>query len=309
MAKILIIGAGFVGKATGKGLHKAGHDVTFVDISEAVITNLKAENFKAFLTNEIGNEPYDFIFICLPTPYDVKMQMQDMGIVKSSVKLLAKILKNSTKPTIVLRSTVLPGTSKSIIKQLEYLTNAKEGEDFYFCMNPEFLRAKSALEDFMHPWVVVIGSNKSSSAENLIMLFQDFINKDKIFNVSLEEAEFLKYFHNIFNATKISFANQVWLITKRFGIDGNKIMNIIQESAEGSWNKKYGMYGGMPYGGLCLPKDIKGFLAWLKDVEIEAPLIRAVDEINNTLEDLAEKGDAKSAVRDGINWLPSPIKR
>ncbi len=116
------------------------------------------------------------------------------------------------------------------------------------------------------------------------MLYKDFIYESKIYRVGIEEAELIKYVHNLFNATKISFANQIWLIAREFGIDGNKIMSIVAETAEGSWNRQYGIKGGIPYGGLCLPKDTKGFLAWLKHNSMDAPLIEAVDAINTIVE-------------------------
>ncbi|GIU71528.1 MAG: hypothetical protein KatS3mg003_1007 [Candidatus Nitrosocaldaceae archaeon] len=282
--KILIIGAGFVGMASGIGLSYKGHDVTFLDISQKVIDNLRKQGFKAYMVEELPEDSYDFIFICLPTPYDYKKREQDMSIVMSSVNLLAKLLINN--PIIALKSTVLPGTSRKLINRLEEITNKKDGRDFYFCTNPEFLRARSAIEDFLHPWIVVIGSDNIKGACKLAELYKDFINEEKIYYVNLEEAEFVKYTHNIFNAMKISFTNQIWLIARELGLDGNKIMSIVAESAEGSWNKRYGIRGGMPYGGLCLPKDTKGFLAWLKKNEIDAPLIASIDMINDMLEEM-----------------------
>ncbi len=277
---ILIIGAGIVGGATGMGFKD--HNVAFVDISEQVISNLTANGFKAYHPSNIPEEAYDFVFVCLPTPYDYNRNEQNMSIVKSSVSMLKKIIENSIKPTIVLRSTILPGTSRSIINSLERM-NVKEGKDFYFCVNPEFLRSKSALEDFMNPWAIVIGADNNTAADNLTLLYKDFIEESKIYRVSLEEAELIKYVHNFFNAAKISFANQIWFIARKFGIDGNKIMSIVSETAEGSWNKRYGIKGGIPYGGYCLPKDTKGFLAWLKSNDISAPLLEAVDEINDSI--------------------------
>ncbi|MEM2856137.1 MAG: hypothetical protein QW416_03450 [Candidatus Nitrosocaldaceae archaeon] len=299
--QMLIIGAGFVGKATGFGFSKRGHDVTFVDISDTVIKNLNG--FKAYKPEELKGGSYDFIFICLPTPYDFKKREQDMSIVKSSVNLLSKLLDN--EPTIVLRSSVLPGTSRYMINRLEAL-NKVEGKDFYFCTNPEFLRAKTALEDFLNPWVIVIGCTNDIAYNNLHNLYKDFIDEQYIYKVTLEEAELTKYTHNLFNAAKISFTNQIWLISKELGINGNRIMEIVSESAEGSWNKKYGTRGGMPYGGLCLPKDTKGFISWLKRNNIDAPLIKSIDEINDILEEMAENNLAAKSVRDGIYWKPSP---
>ncbi len=163
---ILIIGSGIVGGATGMGF-SIYHNVAFVDISEQVISTLRDNNFKAYHLDNIPEESYDYIFICLPTPYNSKRKIQDMSIVKSSVNILKKVLEYSIKPTLVVRSTVLPGTSRDIIDSLENITGMKEGRDFYFCINPEFLRAKTALKDFLNPWAVVIGSDNKEAADKL----------------------------------------------------------------------------------------------------------------------------------------------
>lgn len=293
--RILIIGSGFVGSATGLGLLKKGYDVTFVDIKDDLIKRLKSRGLNAIHTSQLDNsQRYDYVFICLPTPYDNNLKRQDMSIVRSSVRTISKIVERHGGVTIAVRSTVIPGTCRSMINRIESITNRKESRDFYFCMNPEFLRAKTALEDFLNPWAIVIGANSKESFNKLSTIYQEFIAKDRIYKVSLEEAEMMKYIHNIFNATKISFSNQVWLIARELGIDGNKIMQLVSETAEGSWNKKYGIVGGLPYGGLCLPKDTKGFLTWLKDQGIDAPLINAVDKINEIMQKDRLKADITS---------------
>jgi UDPglucose 6-dehydrogenase len=97
------------------------------------------------------------------------------------------------------------------------------------------------------------------------------------------EAEFVKCAHNIFNATKISFWNEMWLVAQQLGVDLDPIAATVARSAEGSINPLYGIRGGAPYGGVCLPKDTQGFLGFAKTIEVDMPLLSAVVETNDRL--------------------------
>jgi UDPglucose 6-dehydrogenase len=96
----------------------------------------------------------------------------------------------------------------------------------------------------------------------------------------------MKYVHNCFNAAKISFSNEMWLLGRKLGIDANLALQLASSSAEGYWNPKYGVVGGAPYGGACLPKDVKSFLTFAKSINIEMPLLSAVMSVNENIESL-----------------------
>jgi UDPglucose 6-dehydrogenase len=98
------------------------------------------------------------------------------------------------------------------------------------------------------------------------------------------EAEFIKCSHNIFNAAKISFWNEMWLVAREIGLDLDPLAATVAKSAEGSINPQYGIRGGAPYGGVCLPKDTCGFLGFADTVGVDMPLLRAVVEVNEHLE-------------------------
>jgi UDPglucose 6-dehydrogenase len=102
-------------------------------------------------------------------------------------------------------------------------------------------------------------------------------------------AEFIKCAHNIYNATKISFWNEMWLVAQKMGIDHDAVSSVVANSAEGSYNRLYGIRGGAPYGGVCLPKDTNGFLGFAAELGVEMPLLSAVVEVNENLEAAKDK--------------------
>jgi UDPglucose 6-dehydrogenase len=160
-------------------------------------------------------------------------------------------------------------------------------------MQPEFMRTLSGEYDFLNPHVTVIGQFDKRSGDELEKIYSNF--RAPLFRVGLEEAEFMKYIHNCFNATKISFANEMWLLGQRLEIDANLALQLAAMSAEGFWNPNYGTIGGLPYGGPCLPKDIKAFLAFAREFGVSMPMISAADSVNSHMEKLAEKGQVPCA--------------
>ncbi len=139
----------------------------------------------------------------------------------------------------------------------------KAGRDFGICMQPEFLRAKSSESDYANPWATIIGEYDRKSGDVLQELYDGW--SGYIERTSLETAEFMKYVHNCYNAVKISFANEVWMLGKKLVIDGNKALEMASRTAEGYWNPKYGTVGGHAYGGMCLPKDTRGFISFCRE--------------------------------------------
>jgi UDPglucose 6-dehydrogenase len=103
-------------------------------------------------------------------------------------------------------------------------------------------------------------------------------------SLAFRRAEFIKCAHNVFNASKISFWNEMWMVAERLGLDAHEIAETVADSAEGSFNRHYGIRGGAPYGGVCLPKDTNGFLGFARDLGIAMPLLEAVVRVNESIE-------------------------
>jgi UDPglucose 6-dehydrogenase len=149
--------------------------------------------------------------------------------------------------------------------------------------NPEFLRAATAVEDFRNPWMTVIASRQPQTIARMRELLAPFGGEVRTFNEPAS-AELVKCAHNIYNATKISFWNEMWLVAQAYGIDADPVASTVAASSEGSINPLYGIRGGAPYGGVCLPKDTCGFLGYADTVGVDMQLLRAVVGVNEHLE-------------------------
>lgn len=282
--KIVIVGSGFVGKAAGKGFLELGHDVSFVDINNIVIEQLNKEglvscNFEAQCAT--GGDLY-MVNVLTPNYND----HIDFRFIESAMVSLGEILKRSTNwPLIVIRSTVPPGaTRERFLPILEQYSGKQAGKDFGIAMNPEFLREVTAEKDFKHPWIIVIGSDDPRSASFLEQLYQPF--DAPIHLVSIKEAEMMKYVHNLYNAAKISFFNEMRMIAETAGVDADTIFPLVVKSAEASWNHTYGIKNMGPYDGSCLPKDTRAFLTWASQQhQKKLPLLHAVIKVNEHLKD------------------------
>jgi UDPglucose 6-dehydrogenase len=152
--------------------------------------------------------------------------------------------------------------------------------------NPEFLRAACSREDYLMPWMTVIGARSARTVERLSALYADFGGEIRTFTKPAE-AEFVKCAHNLYNATKISFWNEMWQVASHADVELDTVAATVAVSAEASFNPEYGVRGGRPYGGACLPKDTRGFLGFAEDLGVDMPLLRGVISVNEGLEAIA----------------------
>lgn len=281
MAEVAIVGSGVVGTASGKGLASRGHQVTFVDIDQGRLESLRTEGHRASSTLELSDE-HTFVFLTLPTPHDDRGY--DLGPLTAGTRAVGKALARSSGfHTVVLRSTTAPGTCDNVVRPvLEEASGKHEGDGFALACNPEFLRAASALDDFLAPSMTVIASRSTLTVQRLIELLRPFGGQVKTFDAP-QQAELVKCAHNLFNATKISFWNELWLVAQHLGLNGDEVAATVALSAEASTNPQYGIRGGAPFGGACLPKDTAGFLGFANHLGVPMPLLNAVIEVNRTM--------------------------
>jgi UDPglucose 6-dehydrogenase len=280
--KIFIVGSGVVGAATGQGFLDAGHDVAFIDISVARVRELRARGLDARTALDLSAEPESIVFLTLPTPNDG--HRYDLRALRAGTAAVGQALASApARHTVVVRSTVPPGTTEGLVGPvLEENSGLTADEGFGLAANPEFLRAASAAEDFANPWMTVVASRDPRTVARLCDLLAPFGGSLQTF-ADPAQAELAKCAHNIFNAAKISFWNEMWLVSRRIGLDLDPIAATVALSAEGSINPQYGIRGGAPYGGVCLPKDTCGFLGFADAVGVDMPLLRAVVETNDRL--------------------------
>jgi UDPglucose 6-dehydrogenase len=171
---------------------------------------------------------------------------------------------------------------------LEQASGRREGIDFCLASNPEFLRAASAADDFRWPWMTVIGARNKRVQERLGWLLAPFGGELRVFD-NPTTTEMIKCAHNIFNATKISFWNEIWQVCQMLEINHDDVATTVARSAEASFNPLYGIRGGAPYGGVCLPKDTNGFLGFAADFGMNLPLLSAVVQVNENVADLVAR--------------------
>jgi UDPglucose 6-dehydrogenase len=282
LSRIFIVGSGVVGSATGRGLAAAGHTVTFVDIAPARLGELAGEGLDARPALDLAGEPESFVFLTLPTPNSGRGY--DLTALRQGAEDVGRALAQAdAHHVVVVRSTVPPGTTEDVVRPaIEAASGRQEGDGFSLAANPEFLRAASADDDFRWPWMTVVGARSRRVGERLRDLLAPFGGELRLFD-DPATAELVKCAHNVYNAAKISFWNEMWLVCRRLGLDHDAVATTVAQSAEGSFNREYGIRGGAPYGGECLPKDTLGFLGFASSVGVRMPVLEAVTEVNDAM--------------------------
>jgi UDPglucose 6-dehydrogenase len=281
MSRILIVGSGVVGQATGKGFAKKGHQVSYVDINPQTIAKLRAAGLEASTAAEVDWSAVDAVMLAVPTP-SVDGRIVLDYIEAAALDVGRGLATTDSYITVVVRSTVPPTTTEQRIAPiLERASGKRAGADFGVAMNPEFLRAVSSEQDFARPWITVLGTSDRHTAEILDELYAPF--GALIVRCTPTEAEMTKYVNNVYNAVKISYFNEVHAICERLGVDSSLIGAAVARSAESMWNPLYGTRGGVPYGGACLPKDTAAFMQFAREHGFEHLMLDATIAVNQRL--------------------------
>ena len=263
MSRMLIVGSGVVGQATGKGFSQKGHTVGYVDINPHTIATLRGQGLQAMLAAEVDWNAVDVVLLAVSTPSVNDTIVLDY-IEAAALDVGRGLATTDNYVTVVVRSTVPPTTTaQRITPILERAAGKRAGLDFGVAMNPEFLRAVSSAQDFARPWITILGTSDRRTAEILEDLFRPF--GALIVRCTPTEAEMIKYVNNVYNAVKISYFNEIHAICQQLGIDSNLIGAAVARTAESMWNPLYGTRGGVPYGGACLPKDTMAFLSFVHE--------------------------------------------
>jgi UDPglucose 6-dehydrogenase len=293
--KICVIGTGYVGLVSGAGLANIGHKVTCVDIDNDKVKNINKKippiyekGLKEMLgrlvpkkisaTTDIDKAVMDstIIFICVGTPSMKRGEIM-LNQINESCKQIGNIIKKSESyKIIVVKSTVVPGTCEEIvIKTLERYSQKRYGLEFGVVMNPEFLREGNAINDFMNPDRIVLGSTDERALRSLKEVYGKF--SCPILVTRFKEAEMIKYASNSFLATKISFINEIGNICKRFGIDTNHVAKGIGLDARIS---PQFLKSGIGFGGSCFPKDVNALVFKAMEIGYNPVLLRSVLDVN-----------------------------
>src|SRR5580698_2207095 len=292
--KISIFGMGYVGTVSAGCLAQDGHEVIGVDpvrtkvdlinagqspiievdIAEIIAATVKSGRLRATDNQDEAIMQTELSFVCVGTPSQANGNL-DLTYIRRVCELIGKaVKKKSARHTIVIRSTILPGTMKGIvIPTLEEYSGKKAGVDFGVCNNPEFLREGSAVKDFNAPPKTVIGEVDRESGDALATLYSKldapFIRTD------VETAEMVKYVDNSWHALKIGFANEIGNLCKALSIDSHKVMKIFCEDKKLNISPAY-LMPGFAFGGSCLPKDLRALSYAAKSRDLSLPIMTAI---------------------------------
>jgi UDPglucose 6-dehydrogenase len=289
--KIAVIGTGYVGLVTGTCFAETGNDVTCVDIDQQKVDKLSAGEItiyepgleKIFVRNlkegrlhftsnlKEGIKDAKILFLALPTPPG-EDGSADLRYVLGVAKDLGKIIEDYV--VIVDKSTVPVGTAEKVFQAVT--ENSKV--DFDVVSNPEFLREGVAVEDFMKPDRVVIGTNSDRAKKLMNELYAPFVRSgNPLIYMDLRSAELTKYAANSFLATKISFMNEIAQLCERLGADVDMVRLGIGSDAR--IGKRF-LFPGIGYGGSCFPKDVQALVKSSSEVGYEFQILNAVMEVN-----------------------------
>jgi len=176
--------------------------------------------------------------------------------------------------TIVIRSTIVPGTSEDrLIPLLEESSRLSAGRDFGVCVNPEFLRVGTAVDDFRNPPFTLVGELSPGDGDPLHDLYCEI--PAHVYQVSLRMAEMIKYASNAYHALKIAFANEIGVLSRSLGLDGVAVMDLLCADSKLNVSANY-LRPGPPFGGSCLTKDLQAILHRSREARTNLPLLEAI---------------------------------
>jgi GDP-mannose 6-dehydrogenase len=291
---VSIFGLGYVGAVSLACLSRDGHNVFGVDIDKSKLALIKAgkspivESGIMELVAEVvasgrvdvtdsatqAIQDSDVSFVCVGTP-SLPNGDQDLRAIERLSQEIGSALKNkSASHSIVIRSTVQPGTVEGrVIPIIEEHSGKKAGKDFSVCFQPEFLREGSSIKDYDNPPMTVVGAQDPAAFEPLRELFGHL--PCKFIETDIRTAETLKYACNTFHALKISFANEIGRICQALGSDSHRVMDLLCEDKQLNISRAY-LRPGFAFGGSCLPKDLRALLYMAKRDDVDVPMLAAL---------------------------------
>src|SRR5215469_7809510 len=289
-----VFGLGYVGTVTAACLAASGHRVVGVDINPGKVKCLRAgkapivESQLAGLVERFVGQgslratvdaaeaiaQSELSLICVGTPSARNGSLDTGPLLRVVRELGAELRKKSSPHTVVIRSTMLPGTFRNkIVPTLEKESDKKAGADFHIAINPEFLREGTAVADFQNPEKTVVGTDDAAVAAKVHALYEGLPGAR--LTVAPEIAELAKYTDNLWHALKIGFANEVGNICKALDIDSHAVMDVFLSDRKLNISPAY-LRPGFAFGGSFLPKDARALAYLAKTNDLELPLLQSI---------------------------------
>jgi len=311
--RVSVFGLGYVGSVSAASFAADGHTVVGVDVNpdkaaslnegkspivekgldELIRSAVANGSLRATTNTDDAVHATDLSLLCVGTP-SRKNGSLDLAYLERVCEQIGTALKS--KPdyhVVVVRSTVLPGTTHQVvIPTLERTSGKKYGTGFGVTVNPEFLREGTAIHDFRHPPLTLVGHNYRSDAAPTEALYTKV--QAPLVNTSIRTAEMMKYASNTWHALKVCFANEIGNLCKRLQIDSHEVMDIFCRDEKLNLSAYY-MKPGFAFGGSCLPKDVRALQYRAKEVDLELPVIQSILgsnqlQIQHALDQVMESG-------------------
>lgn len=288
---ISIFGLGYVGSVMAACFAHKGNRVVGVDVSrakvdaincglspiiEARMDDLVAEavaagRLRAATDVEYAVRETEISFVCVGTPSQSNGKLDLSHVEQVSREIGRALGQKTSRHVVVMRSTVLPGTTESIvIPTLEAASGRRAGKDFGIVYNPEFMREGTAVADFFEPPYTVLGAHSHEELASARTLYD--WSGSRIFETSIKAAEMVKYASNAFHAVKVDFANEMGAVAKRLGVDTQAMTEIFTADTRLNVSPAY-LIPGFAFGGSCLPKDVRALVYCAKEHDLSLPLL------------------------------------
>jgi len=314
--KVSVFGLGYVGSVSAASFAADGHHVIGVDVNADKVATVNAgrspivePGLEALLHQGVTDgllcattntadavASTEVSLLCVGTPSRRNGSLDLTYLTRVSEQVGAALRNKSSYHVVVVRSTVLPGTTHDvIIPTLERASGRKYGDGFGVSVNPEFMREGSALRDFRKPPLTLVGHNHAADASGTIALYQSI--DAPLVSTSIRVAEMLKYTSNAWHALKVCFANEIGNLCKRVGVDSHEVMDIFCRDDKLNLSSYY-LKPGFAFGGSCLPKDVRALQYRAKEMDVEMPVIQSIlssnrKQIEQAFDQVMETGRKK----------------
>lgn len=301
---ISIFGLGYVGCVSLGCLAQNGHNVIGVDVLETKVgminrgiptiiekdidkiieKQFQEKRIRATIDFRDAVLNSEISIICVGTPSTSQGHL-NLEYIYNSAKEIGETLKGKEGfHTVVIRSTVLPGTNERVGEIIEKVSGKNRNEGFAVVSNPEFLREGTAVHDYYNPPVTILGSDNAKALDIIADIYSKV--NGSVEKVEIKVAEIIKYVNNSFHALKIVFANEVGNICKKLDIDSHEVMRVFCLDKQLNISNYY-FKPGFAYGGSCLPKDLRGLKMLAHDNYVDSPVLNSIENSNTYHKEIA----------------------
>ena len=311
--KVSVFGLGYVGTVSAASLAADGHTVIGVDVNpdkvaavnagrspivepgldELLASGVASGHLRATTDSAEAVQATEASLLCVGTPSRRNGSL-DLTYLERVAEEIGRTLRHvSHYHVIVVRSTVLPGTTHQVvIPALERASGKQYGDGFGVSVNPEFLREGTAIRDFRKPPLTLVGHNHAADASGTIALYQAI--DAPLVSTSVRVAEMMKYASNAWHALKVCFANEIGNLCKRLNVDSHEVMEIFCRDEKLNLSPYY-LKPGFAFGGSCLPKDVRALQYRAKELDVELPVIQSIlpsnrMQIERAIDEVLETG-------------------